>query len=173
VIAVDQNTIPGHDDPDEERGGGLEVTSRQGVLQTFRVGADGTLVDITLPVRLHRSRPAADLNFSLVTLDAQGKPKDVLARASRAASQLSFRLDEWVISVESKNIKAEAGDLLGLHLTSSATPGQGTYAWQGLPRDRYPRGSAFIDTSAGIFKIGYDMSFRTRIELGDNSVIAQ
>lgn len=141
---------------------GLEVTANQSVTQTFTVGISGQLTRIEIAqINHHRGTPSQPLQVDLVTCDAAGVPTTtVLASVTLPPASVPNVRGPLQLDLRAFGIPVGAGQVLGIALSSAATPGGQTYAWWGeAPGGSYPRGQVFIRGTTSLAV--WDLAFQT------------
>jgi hypothetical protein len=136
--------------------GGLEITRRQTVAQTFTITSSGKLTTVQIvDIRYHRCKPKTPLYVTLTDTRMNGEPGPYsLYSGAIPADEVSSPL-----LIELKGSSAPSvrpGERYALTVYSDAEPGGCTYAWGGGYRT-YGRGAAFINGHENI----RDMRFRT------------
>lgn len=142
---------------------GLEITASQSVTQTFTVGLTGQLTRVEIAqLQTFRGVPTAPLQFDLVVCDPQGVPTTTAPLASLALQPAQVPASRGTVSVDLRpfNVQVAAGLVLGIELSSSAAPGQQTYAWWGeAPGGSYATGQVYIRQTTALSV--WDLSFST------------
>lgn len=141
---------------------GLEVTANQPVTQTFTVGRTGQLLQVEISrIEHHNGVSANPLQIDVVTTDAAGVPTaTVLASATVPPGGVSISIAPLLIDVSAFNVFVQAGQRLGLALTSPNGPGTPSYAWWGeAPGGGYANGQVFIQQTLSLSV--WDLAFQT------------
>lgn len=141
---------------------GLEITASQPVTQTFTVGRTGQLTHIEIAlINHHRGTPSQPLQVDVVVTDPAGVPTTVaLASFTLQPSSVPSARGPLLLDLQPFNIQVTSGLVLGLSLSSAATPGSQTYAWWGeAPGGAYAGGQVYIQQTVALS--AWDLAFRT------------
>ena len=141
---------------------GLEVTANQPVTQTFTVGITGQLVQVEVSrIGHHNGVSSNPLQIAVVTTDLTGTPTTtVLASASVQAASVPTSIGSVLVDISAFNVAVQAGQVLGLALTSPNAPGTPSYGWWGVaPGGAYAQGQVFIQQTIGLSV--WDLAFQT------------
>jgi hypothetical protein len=145
---------------------GLEVTANQPVTQTFTVGMTGQLVQVEVSrIRHHNGTSSNPLQIAIVTTDASGTPTTTtLASATVQPSGVPASIGAVLVDISAFNVMVQAGQVLGLALTSPNAPGTPSYGWWGeAPGSAYGRGQVFIQQTIGLSV--WDLAFQTWVSV--------
>ncbi len=141
---------------------GLEVTATQPVTQTFTVGLTGILTRIEIArINHHRGTPTAPLQVDLVTTDPFGVPTSTsLATVTVQPASVPTSTGPLQVDLTAFAIPVQTGLVLGIALSSQASPGGATYAWWGeAPGGSYANGQVFIQQTVSLSV--WDLAFQT------------
>lgn len=141
---------------------GLEVTANQPVTQTFTVGQTGTLTRVEISrINHHRGTPTQPLQVDIVATDPSGVPTAVvLAGVTLQPSSVPASRGPLPIDLLAFNVQVQAGQVLGIALSTAAPGGGSTYAWSGeAPGGSYAQGQVFIQQMTPLAV--WDLAFQT------------
>ncbi len=141
---------------------GLEITANQPVTQTFTAGKTGQLLQVEISRLEHHNGVSSNpLQIDLVTTDPSGVPTStVLASVTVQPSAVSTSIAPLLIDVSAFNVFVQAGQVLGLALTSPNAPGTPSYGWWGeAPGGGYTNGQVFIQQTLSLSV--WDLAFQT------------
>ena len=152
VPLVDQKNIPLGSE------GGLEITKRQSVAQTFRVGRDGILTSIDIvDVSTHRCRPNESLYLSLINV--KENKLGAISYYTRQVHPDEIHNQQISMHLRRASLHVKKGEQYAIYLSSHAQPSKCTYSWGG-GFQTYDAGQAFINASPDERR---DMKFKTYI----------
>jgi hypothetical protein len=141
---------------------GLEVTANQPVTQTFTCGRTGqlTMVEISR-IRHHNGITSNPLTVSIViTVAGVPTPTAMASVVVPPASISTSAIAPLPIDLSSFSVFVQAGQVLGLALTSPNAPGTPSYAWWGeAPGGSYAAGQIFIQQTVSLPV--WDLAFQT------------
>ncbi len=145
---------------------GLEVTQNQPVTQTFLAGRTGQLVQVEVArIRHHNGISTNPLTVAIVTTDASGTPTTtVLASVTFPPAAIPTTIAPLLVDFGAANVQVQAGQLLGLALSSPNAPGTPSYAWWGeAPGGGYANGQVFIQQTLALSV--WDLAFQTWVSV--------
>jgi hypothetical protein len=145
---------------------GLEVTANQPVTQTFTVGRTGHLLQVEVSrIRHHNGISTNPLTVDVVTTDATGTPTTtVLASVVVQPSVVTTTISPLLIDLATFNVQVQAGQVLGLALSSPNPPGTPSYAWWGVaPGGGYAGGRIYIQGTLALD--AWDLAFQTWVSV--------
>lgn len=145
---------------------GLEVTQNQPVTQTFTCGRAGRLQQVEVArIRHHNGISTNPLTVSIVTTDSAGVPTTtVLASVVFQPASVPTAIAPLLVDLAAANVQVQAGQVLGLALTSPNLPGTPSYAWWGeAPGGGYANGLIYIQQTIALSV--WDLAFQTWVSV--------
>ena len=140
---------------------GLEVTQNQPVTQTFTVGRSGLLAQVEIArINHHNGMSTNPLQVAIVTTVAGVPTTTTLASVSLPPSAVSTSIAPLLVDVSAFQVQVQAGQVLGIALTSPNAPGTPSYGWWGeAPGGSYTNGMVFIQQTIALSV--WDLAFET------------
>ena len=152
VPLVDQKNVP------FGGAGGLEITKRQSVAQSFTVGRDGILTSVDIiDVSTHRCRPNESLYISLINVK-ENKPS-AMSYYTREVHPDEIHNQQISMHLRHASLHVKKGEQYAIYLSSHAQPSRCTYSWGGGIKT-YDGGQTFINGHPNEQR---DMKFKTYI----------